>query len=411
MALFVPAVSSAYKSINSALPDYDFLDTYPYALYSVGHSGFANHYPLTSAHRQMIIGDSGGYQIGTGKWKRDWKGRDKKTEALVERVYNWLQHCDVHMTLDVPLWGLSVYDNMDHKDCVAASKQNAIAFLQSPKTVLNVMSGGDTLKESLYWLNEMAVFSDPNKERFFEGYSFSGLNVGSFAQTLFMLKTLYDKGCLTSAHKHIHMLGTGKLFQAWLYHILNDVLKEVTGNESFLITCDAASSFLLTANATYSTGYKIGHGERFRILSSKDRLPKTNMSVYDYYENRNWTTTPVLKHYNLDNIVDGNGKYTPVFYDVFFNHNTRLANEAHYQLMLNYKTTCPEQFICDRVPQKHELFEHKPINAASLLYDEIHKYFTLPKKENMTVFLNQILKKISTVDGLLSPVEGVLEHV
>src|SRR6266702_4549511 len=105
--------------------DRNFLDcrsclwTYPYAMASAGHLAFikksnaiTQRHPISS----HIIGDSGGYQIGTGaltevkSWMRHAREPELIAElwresTLLDRILRWLElHCDVATTVDMPLW-------------------------------------------------------------------------------------------------------------------------------------------------------------------------------------------------------------------------------------------------------------------------------------------------------------------
>ena len=112
--------------------------TYPTALYSAGHAcldmekvGDRDHM-FVNRDREFstIVGDSGGYQIGKGVIKFDWKDFEgNKANKVRSDILNWLElTSDWAMTLDVPTW--------------------AADDLNSPKTGLT--SFQDTLDGTIY---------------------------------------------------------------------------------------------------------------------------------------------------------------------------------------------------------------------------------------------------------------------
>ena len=88
--------------------------TYKYALYSAGHAqlDLVKSYTQDSMIQQrdhantMILGDSGGYQIGKGILKFDWKDFEgKAANKTRDDIINWLEMtADWSMMLDVPMW-------------------------------------------------------------------------------------------------------------------------------------------------------------------------------------------------------------------------------------------------------------------------------------------------------------------
>ena len=88
--------------------------TYPTALYSAGHACLnmeqVNDRDSMVVNRDRkfstIVGDSGGYQIGRGVIKFDWKDFEgNKANKVRSDILNWLElTSDWAMTLDVPTW-------------------------------------------------------------------------------------------------------------------------------------------------------------------------------------------------------------------------------------------------------------------------------------------------------------------
>jgi hypothetical protein len=125
------------ESLNFINPDKGMF-TYPTALYSAGHACLdmekvaERDHMFVNRDRKFttIVGDSGGYQIGKGVIKFDWKDFEgNKANKVRSDILNWLElTSDWAMTLDVPTW--------------------AADDLNSPKTGLK--SFQDTLDGTIY---------------------------------------------------------------------------------------------------------------------------------------------------------------------------------------------------------------------------------------------------------------------
>ena len=125
------------EGLNFINPDQGYF-TYPTALYSAGHACL--NLEQTADRDSMcvnrdrkfstIVGDSGGYQLGKGVIKFDWKDFEgNKANTVRSNILNWLElTSDWAMTLDVPTW--------------------AADDLNSPKTGLK--SFQDTLDGTIY---------------------------------------------------------------------------------------------------------------------------------------------------------------------------------------------------------------------------------------------------------------------
>ena len=148
IAVYLPAISGFFtellgrcKHIEGYIPDgrvpegfehgfegLNFLDQekgyfqYNKGLYSAGHAYLdldrSNELEYIIQHRDrdntMILGDSGGFQIGKGVIKFDWENFFEKpgdpgykgdADKVRHKILNWLEHtADWSMTLDVPSW-------------------------------------------------------------------------------------------------------------------------------------------------------------------------------------------------------------------------------------------------------------------------------------------------------------------
>ena len=88
---------------------------YKWSLHSAGHSSLdiEKDLPREMMYRErdrsnsFMLGDSGGFQIGKGKWPGDWKAGSGCPQAQKKRdgVLRWMdKYMDYGMILDVPAW-------------------------------------------------------------------------------------------------------------------------------------------------------------------------------------------------------------------------------------------------------------------------------------------------------------------
>ena len=295
-ACYLPAISSFYstyvakqreeefvpttripKGFDRGIEGMNFLNaedgyfTYKYGLYSAGHAQL----DLTKSMTQesmiqqrdrdntMILGDSGGYQIGKGVLKFDWldfegKAANKTRQSILE----WLEvTADWSMMLDVPTWacdhihspktGLKTF-----ADCLEKTRFNNDYFLQNrlgQTKWLNVLQGGDW-DTAEKWYQGVKEFSDPagkyaGKEA--EGWAFGGANMCKMDITLKRLMTLREDGLLKGKN-WIHFLGTAQLdWSCYLTSIQRQIRKHI--NEELTISFDCASPFIATAHGLVYT--------------------------------------------------------------------------------------------------------------------------------------------------------------
>jgi len=295
-AVYLPAISSFYSTyiakqrLEKFIPDdrvpagfdrgiegMNFLNpeqgyfTYKYGLYSAGHAqldlkkSMVQESMIQQRDRSntMILGDSGGYQIGKGVLQFDWKDFEgPKADAVRRSILEWLeQTADWSMMLDVPTWacdhihspktGLKTFE-----DCLDKTRYNNDFFLmnRSGQTKwLNVLQGGnwDTAEK---WYQGVKEFSDPNGKyagREAEGWAFGGANMCKMDITLKRLMTLREDGLLKGKN-WIHFLGTAQLdWSCYLTLIQRQIRKHI--NEEITISFDCASPFIATAHGLVYT--------------------------------------------------------------------------------------------------------------------------------------------------------------
>ena len=310
-AVYLPAISSFYSTyiakqrldefvpkdripagFDRGIEGMNFLNeeegyfTYKYGLYSAGHAQL----DLTKSIEQesmiqqrqrnktMILGDSGGYQIGKGVLKFDWLDFEgKEATKTRQKILEWLEvTADWSMMLDVPTWacdhihspktGLKTFE-----DCLDKTRYNNDYFLMNrlgQTKWLNVLQGSDW-DTAEKWYNGVKEFSDPKGKyagREAEGWAFGGANMCKMDITLKRLMTLREDGLLKGKN-WIHFLGTAQLdWSCYLTLIQRQIRKHI--NEELTISFDCASPFIATAHGLVYTN-AVHTPKRWSVIMDK----------------------------------------------------------------------------------------------------------------------------------------------
>ena len=309
-AVYLPAISSFYSTYvakqrleefvpNDRIPagfdrgieGMNFLNpeqgyfTYKYALYSAGHAQLDLNKSLTQESmiqqrdraNTMILGDSGGYQIGKGVLKFDWLNFDgPAANKTRQSILEWLElTADWSMMLDVPTWacdhihspktGLKSFD-----DCLDKTKFNNDYFLKNrlgQTKFLNVLQGGDW-DTAEKWYQGVKEFSDPAVwgDKAAEGWAMGGANMCKMDITLKRLMTLREDN-LIKGKNWMHFLGTAQLdWSCYLTSIQRQIRKHI--NEDFTLSFDCASPFIATAHGLVYTN-AVHTNKRWSVIMDK----------------------------------------------------------------------------------------------------------------------------------------------
>jgi hypothetical protein len=310
-AVYLPAISSFYgtyiakqrleefvpkdripKGFDRGIEGMNFLNeeegyfTYKYALYSAGHAQL----DVVKAQDQesmiqqrdrngtVIVGDSGGYQIGKGVLKFDWLDFEGKSANETRRkILEWLEvTADWSMMLDVPTWacdhihspktGLKTFE-----DCLDKTRFNNKYFLENrlgQTKWLNVLQGGDW-DTAEKWYQGVKEFSDPTGPyagREAEGWAFGGANMCKMDITLKRLMSLREDNLLKDKN-WIHFLGTAQLdWSCYLTLIQRQLRKNI--NPELTISFDCASPFIATAHGLVYTN-AVHTPKRWSVIMDK----------------------------------------------------------------------------------------------------------------------------------------------
>jgi hypothetical protein len=238
---------------------------YKYALYSAGHAQLDLNKAITQdsmihgrdKNKTMILGDSGGYQIGKGVIQFDWKNFDgPAANKIRDDILAWLEFtADWSMMLDVPTWAC-LPENRERTgltslaDCLEKTRFNNEYWLKrrlGHTKFLNVLQGSDW-DTAETWYQGVKEYSDPAiwGDKAAEGWAFGGVNMCKMDITLKRLMTLREDGLLKGKN-WIHFLGTAQLdWSCYLTSIQRQLRKHI--NEEITISFDCASPFVATAH-------------------------------------------------------------------------------------------------------------------------------------------------------------------
>jgi len=310
-AVYLPAISSFYSTyvakqrLEKFIPDdrvpagfdrgvegMNFLNPeqgyfyYKYGLYSAGHAQLDLQKSLTQESmiqdrdrsKTMILGDSGGYQIGKGVLKFDWLNFEgAEATKTRQKILEWLElTADWSMMLDVPTWacdhihspktGLKTFE-----DCLEKTRYNNDYFLENRLGAtkwLNVLQGSDW-DTAEKWYEGVKEFSDPKGKyagREAEGWAMGGANMCKMDITLKRLMTMRDDGLLEGKN-WMHFLGTAQLdWSCYLTLIQRQIRKHI--NPEITISFDCASPFIATAHGLVYTN-AVHTNKRWSVIMDK----------------------------------------------------------------------------------------------------------------------------------------------
>ena len=253
------------------LSDLDFLNPnsnlwhFKYVLYSAGQFDRAQiRTPDMVSERSkdtVVVGDSGGYQIGTGKLKEvsGWAKHVKDPNyvaglwttqvSIRDRILRWLdRYSDYAMTLDMPLWVLnnpkassSPFAKLSAQQLIDLSYDNLKYFADNrgkatgaKAKYLNILqdAGGDTGER---WYQRVKDFD-------FEGWAFGGDTKNGIEPLLKWVRRLLDDGKLNSKTEWLHVLMMSPPVNSVLLTALQRRLREILGN-NIIVSYDSSSPF------------------------------------------------------------------------------------------------------------------------------------------------------------------------
>ena len=248
--------------------DLDFLNPnsklwhYGYALYSAGQ--FSNARPKACAvtnrdrEKTIVLGDSGGFQIGQGTLKGTEHFKKAKTSSEIcqmwrdsgdtrKRILNWLDaHSDYAMTIDMPLWArLPQFKHTPFHKC---SVQELIDLSVDNLKYIKANTNGDTK-----WLNvlqgteanDSKLWWDAVKRYRMGGWALAG-GVGwrgGLENVLYYTLLMRDDNAFARGQDWLHVLGVSQPTWAVLLTAIQRAIRKHCKNPNMRVSYDSASPF------------------------------------------------------------------------------------------------------------------------------------------------------------------------
>ena len=221
--------------------------------------------------RNLVMGDSGGFQFASGALKWDLKYRDK--------IFNWLSvNTDVAMNLDLPP---RLKNEGKFQECLDISLDNFKYFQEKQDgstKFLNVVQGDDehTYK---HWYNQVKDFD-------FNGWGIGGAGGSLYRFMSGVYALLQGKEHLNSRNEYFHILGTSKIRDFLMLIQLQKSLEDI--GSKIVVTTDSSSPDRAVVFGTYYTRFSIKKGT-FESLNFPNE--KHNPDIIDWFRetpNQDW---------------------------------------------------------------------------------------------------------------------------
>ncbi len=346
-AVYLPAIQSWYSTMvysdrmrnktrpfpkGISLRDLDYLNPksklwhYGYGLYSAGL--FSDDAPRACSvanrdkSRTIILGDSGGYQIGIGTFPGTQHIKKEKTPDGVvrawtacgdvrKRVLNWLEsNSDYAMTIDMPLWAReSPQSSSPFKICTERQLLDMtvenLKFIDKYKRGntkwLNVIQGTDDKNSKMWW--------DAVKHYRFGGWALAG-SVGwrgGLDSVLHNILMMRDEGAFVDGQDWLHVLGVSQPTWAVLFSAIQRELRKI--NPKLRISYDSASPFQMVGKYHDTVRYpKFTKDLKSWVMSASE------VQTNSIYANTNGKyhfpfSSPIGEIMTLDHINVNSGAY------------------------------------------------------------------------------------------------------
>lgn len=206
----------------------------------------------------LILGDSGGYQIGTGalseikRWLRlepDEIIAKWRDSTIKSRFLSWLDdNSTLAMSIDMPLWVVgnekSSFGKLTKQQLIDITRDN-LDFMSRNRIaeggckILNVLQG-KTEEDEQEWY-------DVVKDYPFDGWSLAGHvgTDGGLYRILRRILLLRDEGRLRQGKDWLHILKLSPCRWSPMLTQIQRAVRRSTGNKAFTITYDSSSPYKL----------------------------------------------------------------------------------------------------------------------------------------------------------------------
>tara|TARA_R110002020_G_scaffold300769_2_gene516303 strand:- start:78 stop:1280 length:1203 start_codon:yes stop_codon:yes gene_type:complete len=220
----------------------------------------------------LVMGDSGGYQIASGAMKWDVKHRD--------RIFKWLEeNTDIAMNLDIPP---RLKYQGKYAECLQISKENFKYFSDNQTGAtrfMNVIQGDDEYTY-MNWYNEVKDFD-------FMGWGIGGCGGSLYRFMSGVLALVNGKEHLKDSTKVVHILGTSKIRDFFMLSQLAKSFSDVGSNA--LITTDSSSPDRAVVFGTFVTDYSLKRGSFESInFPNEKHQGEAIMKEFTQLSNQSW---------------------------------------------------------------------------------------------------------------------------
>jgi hypothetical protein len=419
----IPAsFTNGIESLNYLEPDKGAF-YYDHCLYSAGHANldlnkqddsedmFRNRNRATS----WVLGDSGGFQIGKGKWEGDWKDPNcPKAQKKREQVLKWMDALmDYGMCLDIPAWvsrspaGQKATGITTYAEAVQGTYINNDYFINNRNgncKFLNVLQG-ENHTDADDWYDRMKKYCDPKQySNHFNGWAMGGQNMCDVHLVLKRIVSLRFDGLLEKGlHDWMHFLGTSKLEWALL---LTDIQRAVRKhhNENFTISFDCASPFLATANGQIYVSTEIEDRQKwlYRMLPSADdkkystdtREFITAVNQDNIFKGRTFTNSPIMENVPIKDICiyapgdlnkigkEGKTSWDSFSYAIMMGHNVWQHINSVQEANRQYDAgLCPAMLVQEKFDRLYfkdvieAIFSTSDRGVAESIIEEFSKFW------------------------------------
>ena len=448
-AVFLPAISGIYakfmsdyqanklppERIPQGLPkgldslkflnENDGLFTYKWGLYSAGHAELdINNTNEREAYIQkrdrsknIILGDSGGFQVAKGILKFDWDNfytPGHKNDEVRMKILKWLEHTsDWSMILDVPSFSVTLNIGVNTiTDCLKYTVYNNEFFMKhrtpGATKFLNVLQGND-IPSADDWYEAVKPFSDTKLygDKAFEGWAMGGENMRWWKLICYRLIKMRDEGML-DGKDWIHFLGTSALTAAVQLTALKRELVKV--NPNLEVSFDCASPFVSVAKGQVYTKNEfdqVKKNPRFGYNMDVAKDHKDYAHGTDPYISKKelWNldvhNSPVMQCFKEGDIcvkghdMESKSSWDSLSYVLIMAHNVY----QHIDAVQEANRLCDSRNF-DKVPSKTIEF-----------CDFVKELFVSEKPMQMIEDNSGLLNKLSTAKFTGAPRTSTLEHL
>jgi hypothetical protein len=388
-AIYLPAINAAFASkvIESvpktrpfpsglSLLDLAFWDRgnrlfyHPYCLHSIGlyRVGSTIHNALTQAGRtdRVLVGDSGGFQIGHGKLGgcdelRPGMTAEQAEDAWFEadEVRNWIvtwldTHCQYAMTLDIPLWATlgknsgSPFHRCSHEQITRMTVHN-LHYIQRNR------------RGRAKWLNVIHGIDQPSIRQWFDavkwfkygGWALAG-NAGAYGGLTSVLRTVLmmrDEDAFSTGQDWVHVLGVSTIGWSLALSAIQRGLRKTNPNLS--VSFDSASPFQQAGRTEEACVLPTLDGEftNWRVRTERSPQGLVYVGSQDPFPFESAVASHLtLGHLNVYQGIYRKRRYDPISIALLNNHNVYVYLKAFDQA----NTLAFTSSTFDRIPMLYQ---------------------------------------------------------